>query len=160
VPAACRPACSLTILWSSASSPAMRARIVSLCSPKPEVSPNRAPTSPKVAPRPRSPSGYRDYRTSAVRVLRCVKRAQEPGFTLADIEELLTLPDGGPRSCDRARTRAGSQIVELDRKIADLHRIGASLAELVATCEPPRADRSCPLLQAIDTDDALTEVSR
>lgn len=93
-------------------------------------------------------------------MLRFVKRAQELGFTLADVEELLSLADGGRRSCDRARMLAGSQMIELDRKIADLHRMRASLAELIATCERPRADRSCPLLQAIDTDDALTEVSR
>jgi MerR family transcriptional regulator, mercuric resistance operon regulatory protein len=51
---------------------------------------------------PRSPSGYRDYPASAVRVLRFVKRAQELGFTLTDVAELLSLAEGGPRSCDRA----------------------------------------------------------
>ena len=109
---------------------------------------------------PRSPSGYRDYPASAVRVLRFVKRAQELGFTLTDVEELLSLAEGGPRSCDRARTLAHSQMDQLDRKIADLHRMRASLAELVATCERPRGDRFCPLLDAIDADDRMTVASR
>ena len=109
---------------------------------------------------PRSPSGYRDYPVSAVRVLRFVKRAQELGFTLADVEELLSLADGGPRSCDRARTLAESQMAELDRKITDLQRMRASLGELVATCERPRADRSCPLLEAIDADGPSLEATR
>jgi MerR family mercuric resistance operon transcriptional regulator len=107
---------------------------------------------------PRSPSGYRDYPASAVRVLRFVKRAQELGFTLADVAELLA--DGGPRSCERARTLAQSQIDGLDCKITDLCRMRVSLAELVATCERPRADRSCPLLAAIDTDDTHGEARR
>lgn len=49
---------------------------------------------------------------------------------------------------------------ELDRKLADLHRMRASLAELVATCERPRANRSCPRLEAIATDDPLTGATR
>jgi MerR family mercuric resistance operon transcriptional regulator len=109
---------------------------------------------------PRSPSGYRDYPVSAVRVLRFVKRAQELGFTLAKVEELLSLADGGPRSCDQARTLARSHVAELDRKIADLQQMRASLGELVATCERPRADRSCPLLEAIGADHRLVEQTR
>jgi DNA-binding transcriptional MerR regulator len=68
---------------------------------------------------PRSPAGYRDYPTSVVGVVRFVKRSQELGFTLTEVEELLSLAEGGPDSCDRPghwrrRTRpswtAGSRI--------------------------------------------------
>jgi MerR family mercuric resistance operon transcriptional regulator len=106
---------------------------------------------------PRSPAGYRDYPDTTVRMLRFVKRAQELGFTLADIEGLLELADGGPESCDAARQLAESHIAELARKIADLQRMRASLAQLVDTCQRPRADRSCPLLAAIESDVALLE---
>jgi len=109
---------------------------------------------------PRSPGGYRDYPVSAVGVLRFVKRSQELGFTLAEVEELLSLAEGGPDSCDRARALAAAHVAELDRKIADLQRMRASLGDLVATCERPRADRSCPLLEAIDSGDGLAAVAR
>ncbi len=109
---------------------------------------------------PRSPGGYRDYPVSAVGVLRFVKRSQELGFTLAEVEELLSLAEGGPDSCDRARALAAAHVAELDRKIADLQRMRASLGDLVATCERPRADRSCPLLEAIDSSDGLAAVAR
>jgi Hg(II)-responsive transcriptional regulator len=99
---------------------------------------------------PRSSSGYRDYPASAVSVLRFVKRAQELGFTLAEVEDLLALAGGGPHSCDRARSLAETHLDELDRKITDLQRMRASLAALVVTCERPRRDRSCPLLEAIE----------
>jgi DNA-binding transcriptional MerR regulator len=92
---------------------------------------------------------------SAVRVLRFVKRAQELGFTLTEVEGLLALADGGPRSCERARMLAQSQLDELNRKIADLRRMRASLGQLIATCEHPPADRSCPLVEAIAADDPL-----
>ena len=45
----------------------------------------------------RTDSGYRAYGADAVRVVRFVKRAQQLGFTLTDIEELLHLAEGGPR---------------------------------------------------------------
>ena len=106
---------------------------------------------------PRSPSGYRDYPDSAVRVVRFVKHAQALGFALVGVEQLLALADGGPRSCEQARMLAETQMAELDRKIADLQRMRASLGELVATCERPRAERSCPLLEAIDSDAPLSE---
>lgn len=109
---------------------------------------------------PRSPAGYREYPPTAVQVLRFVKRAQELGFTLTEVEELLELADGGPASCDSARTLAEGHIADLDRKIADLRQMRTSLAALVATCEQPRAYRACPLLAAIEADAPLTEVSR
>ena len=39
----------------------------------------------------RTHSGYRTYTADAVRVVRFVKRAQQLGFTLDEIEELLHL---------------------------------------------------------------------
>ncbi len=104
---------------------------------------------------PRSPGGYREYPVSAVSVLRFVKRAQELGFTLAEIEELLELADGGPDGCARARALAEAHTAVLDAKIADLQRMRDSLGALIATCELPRADRDCPMLRALDGDEAV-----
>jgi len=100
------------------------------------------------APR-RTAGGYRDYPTNAVELLRFIKRAQKLGFTLEDVEELLHLDDGGPASCDAARTLAEARGADLDARIADLRRMRDSLGELIATCDLPRADRSCSLLAAI-----------
>jgi Hg(II)-responsive transcriptional regulator len=98
---------------------------------------------------PRTPGGYREYPSSAVSVLRFVKRAQQLGFSLDEVDELLNLADGGPDNCDGARVLAETHLAELDRKIADLTRMRDSLGELLSTCARPRAERSCPLLQAI-----------
>ena len=62
----------------------------------------------------RTSSGYRAYTPDAVRVVASVKRAQQIGFTLDDIEDLLHLADGGPASCDEARTMA--RITDLQRR--------------------------------------------
>lgn len=99
---------------------------------------------------PRSTAGYRAYPERAVRTVRFVKRAQELGFTLDEVAELLQLADGGPRSCGTARTLAESRIAELDARIGDLQRIRDSLGRLAETCARPHRDRECPLLDAID----------
>ena len=99
---------------------------------------------------PRTSGGYRDYPPRAVDLLRFIKRAQELGFTLDEVEELLHLDNGGPESCDAARMLAEHRRADLAARIADLQRMHDSLAALVATCDLPRADRSCALLEAID----------
>jgi len=99
----------------------------------------------------RTHSGYRAYTPDAVRVVRFVKRAQQLGFTLDDIEELLHLADGGPVSCDEAKTMARARITDLQRRIENLAGMCDALARLVDTCDQPRAQRDCPILHDIQT---------
>ena len=99
---------------------------------------------------PRSSSGYRAYPSTAVRTIRFIKRAQSLGFTLEEIEELLGLAAGGPEGCDTVREIAGDRITDLDRRIAALTGMRAALAQLVDTCEMPRAQRECPILHEIE----------
>ncbi|MGH3505063.1 MAG: MerR family transcriptional regulator [Nocardioidaceae bacterium] len=98
----------------------------------------------------RSPSGYRSWPPEAVRAVQFVKRAQEVGFTLADVEELLHLAAGGPERCQAVRDMAHTRIAEMNRRIADLQAMRDALDQLVQTCERPRDRRECPLLHALD----------
>jgi Hg(II)-responsive transcriptional regulator len=101
---------------------------------------------------PREGSGYRAYGSDAVRIVRFVKRAQELGFSLDDVEALLELAGGGPDGCEAVQRLTGERIAELDRRIADLQAMRTSLLRLVATCHRPRRDRECPLIRSIETD--------
>jgi MerR family mercuric resistance operon transcriptional regulator len=105
---------------------------------------------------PRTPSGYRDYPPTALTLLRFIKRAQELGFALDEVEELLHLDSGGPDSCEAARALAEHRRTDLETRILHLQRMHDSLANLVATCDLPRADRSCALLDAIDPGPQMT----
>jgi DNA-binding transcriptional MerR regulator len=100
---------------------------------------------------PRTAAGYRDYPADAVALLRFVKRAQQLGFTLDDVEELLHLEQGGPESCEAARALAMARAADLDARIADLTRMRDSVTGLVATCDLPPQDRDCALLAALQT---------
>jgi DNA-binding transcriptional MerR regulator len=98
----------------------------------------------------RSPGGYRAYPAEAVRRVRFIKRAQDLGFTLAEVESLLHLADGGPDRCDSARVMAEEKITDLRRRITQLQALQAGLTRLVATCGRPRAKRECPILHELD----------
>jgi len=100
---------------------------------------------------PRSPGGYRDYPAESVGLLRFIKRAQELGFTLDEVRELAHLAAGGPESCGAARALAEHRKADLERWIGDLQRMHDSLADLVATCDLPRANRKCALLDALES---------
>jgi Hg(II)-responsive transcriptional regulator len=99
----------------------------------------------------RTNSGYRAYTPDAVRVVRFVKRAQQLGFTLDDIEDLLHLADGGPASCEEARTMARTRIADLQQRINELAGMRDALTQLVDTCDQPRAGRECSILRDIET---------
>jgi Hg(II)-responsive transcriptional regulator len=101
----------------------------------------------------RSDSGYRAYDAQAVRTVRFVKRAQQLGFSLEDIDGLLELAAGGPTSCDAARTVATEKVAELEAKIASLSAMRDSLNQLVATCDRTPNKRDCPLLEAFEDPD-------
>ena len=94
-------------------------------------------------------SGYRAYSPDAVDSVRFIKRAQELGFALTEIETLLDLSNGGPDDCDRAQALARIKIAEMEAKIANLQAMRESLGRHVATCELPRKDRQCPLVSSI-----------
>jgi Hg(II)-responsive transcriptional regulator len=98
---------------------------------------------------PRTPGGYRDYPASTVGLLLFIKRAQELGFTLDEVDELLHLDAGGPDGCDAARALAEQRRADLRRRISDLQRMHDSLTALVDTCDLPRVDRSCALLDTL-----------
>ena len=98
----------------------------------------------------RSPSGYRAYPNDAVRRVRFIRRAQHIGFSLAEVRTLLDLADGGSDSCDRVRAVAEEKLADLRRRITYLQALHDGLSRLVATCERPRAQRECPILQELD----------
>ncbi|HKE14170.1 MAG TPA: MerR family transcriptional regulator [Kofleriaceae bacterium] len=103
----------------------------------------------------RQPSGYRSYGQESVRLVRFIKRAQELGFTLSDIADLLRLADGNrAESCREVRGLAAAKVDDIDRRMATLGAMRASLVALVETCgRGGRRRRECPLLEAIEDED-------
>jgi MerR family transcriptional regulator, mercuric resistance operon regulatory protein len=109
-------------------------------------------------PSARRPSGYREYTPDDVKVVRFVKRAQELGFALDDVEALLALRHvRGPRAAVRAI--AERHVAALDRKIDDLQRMRGALATLVGTCHAG-TDPECPILEAFESAGEVRDDAR
>ena len=101
------------------------------------------------APR-RSRSGYRLYTDDTVRMVTFVKRAQELGFTLKEIKELLKLRSAGLQRRDAVRAAASAKVADIDRRIQDLGAMRAALALLVESCSCSGAKPECPILEALE----------
>src|SRR5262249_18294098 len=87
--------------------------------------------------------GFRRYGEDDVRRLRFIRGAQVAGFTLRQIEELLSLDAG--RNRGRVRELATEQIAALDAKIAELQRARRTLQELSRICGSGRPG-PCPII--------------
>lgn len=99
----------------------------------------------------RQPSGYRAYTDETVRLVRFIKRAQQVGFTLNDIEALLRLTVDGAR-CQDVQAIAVEKLRELEDKIAALTAMKGALLELLGQCRRKKRRVSCPLLGALGGD--------
>jgi DNA-binding transcriptional MerR regulator len=102
----------------------------------------------------RTPGGYRDYPDWTVNLVRFVKHAQDLGYSLTDVEQLLQLADSGAASCAEARAITTTRLADLDRRIADLRRMRDCLADTGAVCQGPGTGQLCRLmLQTIQSID-------
>ncbi|MDP2371410.1 Hg(II)-responsive transcriptional regulator [Rhodoferax sp.] len=97
---------------------------------------------------PHKPYGsIRRYSAADIARLRFIKSAQQLGFSLDEVGELLQLEDG--THCDQARALAEHKLVDVRRKLADLARIESALAALVPQCCASEGQVSCPLIAAL-----------
>lgn len=98
----------------------------------------------KLLPVPPSTGAFRYYPARLVERIRFIKRAQELGFSLDEIAELLLLEG----SADRASIRsiATDRLAQIEHKLADLKRMQKVLRHLVTECEHTSADLPCPII--------------
>jgi len=91
--------------------------------------------------------GHRRYAASAATRVRFIKRAQQLGFTLEEIRDLLLLDDG--QSCREARLLAERKLKLIETRISDLTRMRRSLRGLIAQCIEGKRPRSCPIIATL-----------
>ena len=97
---------------------------------------------------PRTYGSIRRYGAADAARLRFIRRAQELGFTLEEIGELLELQDGTDRRAIRRIARARLQQVEA--RVADLQRMRRALQHVIHDCEHAPGAPRCPIIEAID----------
>lgn len=105
---------------------------------------------------PQPPKPRDEYRLCApetVQRLRFIRKAQEIGFSLRDIDELLSLRAHPETDCADVRERAAAKIADVDRKIAELSRVRAALQQVVASCPGRGALSACTILEALQSSE-------
>jgi MerR family transcriptional regulator, copper efflux regulator len=103
---------------------------------------------------PRSASGYRKYPSSDVARLGFIRRAQGLGFTLREIEELLSLRSAPGTSPAEVRERVQVKIVDVEARMAELERIRDALTQMAEACEVHGLLGDCPFLEALEAQPA------
>jgi len=100
---------------------------------------------------PRTRSGYRIFSEDSVKRLRFIKHAQELGFSLKEIRELLSLRVKPGGSCADVRSKTQAKIADVDEKINHLQEIRKALVQLTNTCSGLGPVNTCTILQALNT---------
>lgn len=100
---------------------------------------------------PRPGTGYRHYSDEVVHVVRFIRQAQDLGFTLDEVEELIRLRGTTARGRERAREVAERKLAGLEQKMAQLRDMQATLRRLIAACLTGNTPE-CPILAAIRSD--------
>lgn len=98
---------------------------------------------------PRRTSGYREYPPETVDLIRFVKRAQELGFSLREVKELLSLRSVPRRAAKRASRLVESKIAEIDHKIRDLNAMRTALDGLRCACQQNNSLTACPIIKSL-----------
>lgn len=100
-------------------------------------------------PRPGG-SGQRQYSTSVIQRIRFIRNAQEVGFSLREVQELLSLRSDPSADCDDVRRRAAAKVAEIESKIARLENMRAALGQVVATCPRQGELSACTMIEALE----------
>lgn len=94
----------------------------------------------------RNDSGYRVFSGEDLERLGFILRAKTLGFSIDDIGEILDLRERGEAPCHYVADLIQEKIVEVDEKIADLHRLRSDLEQLTEQA------KSLPSEQIVEKD--------
>jgi Hg(II)-responsive transcriptional regulator len=102
-------------------------------------------------------TGVRIYADEAVARIRFVREAQQLGFTLREIGELLALRANPATDCSKVRGKAAAKLHDVQQKIERLRQIGAALETLIVACPARGSLRACSIIDALELRSAAQQ---
>ena len=108
---------------------------------------------------PRSQAGYRMYPPGIVYRVRFIKRAQELGFSLREIKELLALAENRTADCAEVRDLARTKVAEISQKIQMLEAMRQALNMLSETCPGSGPVAACSILESFCAGEEADELA-
>jgi MerR family transcriptional regulator, mercuric resistance operon regulatory protein len=90
--------------------------------------------------------GVRSYNDKDLQRLRFIRRAQQLGFSLENIRELLELSRS---DCGRVEKLAAEKLSQVKAKLRQLRRIESILAKTVEQCAKRQGNQPCPIIETL-----------
>jgi MerR family Zn(II)-responsive transcriptional regulator of zntA len=102
-----------------------------------------------VIPVNRTAAGYRQYSHSAIELIGFIKKTQQAGFSLKEIDGLLQLRAKTTNTCGDVSDALAHKISAIDEEIAVLHRKRALIDSMNTSCCPsPSPTKPCSFSSA------------
>ena len=98
-------------------------------------------------------AGFRVYPQETIQRIRFIRQAQAIGFSLHEINELLSLRADPAADCSSVRQQASVKLAEVNRKITQLEDIRVALQDLIAACPGRGALRVCSIMETLAASD-------
>ncbi len=97
----------------------------------------------------RTDSGYRMYPENMVQRIGFIKRMQDLGFTLQEIDKLLGVVDRDEVKCKDMYDFTDLKLREIQSKIDDLKKIERMLISLKEKCPENKEMFECPIIETL-----------
>lgn len=94
--------------------------------------------------------GFRKYPLESLERIRFIKRAQQLGFNLQEVAELLELGSG---HCRDVRRRAEQKQEKIEQQIKDLQALHKTLSTLIRACHSGSGKQTCPIVETLVAED-------
>jgi len=104
---------------------------------------------------PRSEGGFRLFRLEDVEALKFIRKAQELGFSLQEVREILVVQGHGVESCEHVRELVEQKLVSVRGKVEELRKLERSLQRALRKCNrrlrqaSATHERNCPVLEEL-----------
>jgi MerR family copper efflux transcriptional regulator len=101
-----------------------------------------------VRPAARSANGYRQFSDTDVRMLRFIHRARKLGFSVDDIQKLISLWQDNKRASSDVKKLALAHVSEIEARIRELESVKQAVLDLAGHCHGD--DRpECPIIDEL-----------
>src|SRR3546814_10168557 len=101
-------------------------------------------------------AGFRHYPEETVERIRFIRQAQELGFSLREVCELLDLRTDPQADAADVRARATAKLSDVNEKMRQLQRIRDALETLIAACPGRGALGYCSIMEALERSEEHT----
>ena len=91
-------------------------------------------------------NGFRHYPASTIERLLFIKRAQQLGFSLKEIKQLLLL---GEKNCQDVQQLAKAKRDKIEQQIKSLQQINSVLNDMINQCDNNNDTDDCRLISAL-----------